>query len=386
LLVQFSGPSNQMPSDQPEVVMLTGSTGALGSYILDSLLKSPKVKKIYCLDRAASAERQAEINKSRGLSTNFDSSKVEFFKADFTAVSPGLDETIFDQIFTTVTKVIHCAWPVDFNLSLQSFSPQLQAIRYLLDFAAVPDYPKSIFFISSIASVGNWSSPEPVPERPLSDFSLPSSTGYAESKFLAEQLLLGSASLVNVSVCRVGQIAGPALSNKGVWKKNEWLPSLIKSSKYLKLLPETLGASMSEIDWIPVDLLATGLVELALLPREESAKVYHAVNPQSCTWKSLLPSICNLLGVKDVRIVPLGEWVAALRKSAPETFKKQDFEENPAIKLLDFFEGLPGMEMPKLSTVETQKRSKVLREIKAVDPEDMRRWMRQWGFGLSNGS
>ena len=380
LLSRFSGSRDETTQGRSEIIMLTGSTGTLGSYLLDSLLKSPKVKKIYCLDRAASAERQAEINASRGLCTDFENSKVEFFKVHLTAPSFGLDEPIFGKIANTVTRIIHCAWPVDFNLSLQSFSPQLQGVRALIDFAASPKHPKSMFFVSSIASVGQWSALEPVPETPLRDFSLPLPTGYAESKFLAEQLCLESASLVDISICRVGQIAGPALSNKGLWKKDEWLPSLIKSSKYIKLLPQSLSSSITELDWIPVDLLSTALVELTLLPRKESAKVYHAVNPRSCSWQSLLPTIRDLLDAERIDIVPFSEWVEALRKSAPETFEKQDFEKNPAIKLLDFFEGLPRANMPRLSTIETQKRSKVLRELRAVEAEDMERWMQQWGF------
>lgn len=380
LLFRLSGPRNKIPSSQPDIIMLTGSTGALGSYLLDSLLKAPQVKKIYCLNRAVSAERQAEINASRGLSTDFDNSRVEFFKANLTAPCFGLEASIFENITTTVTRIIHCAWPVDFNLSLQSFSPHLEGVRTLIDFAASPEYPKSFFFISSIASVGNWSAPGPVPETPLGDISLPLPTGYAESKFLAEQLLLGCASLVDISICRVGQVAGPALSDKGVWKKNEWLPSLIKSSEYLQLLPESLSSSITELDWIPVDLLSAALVELTLLPAEESARVYHAVNPKTCGWESLLHTVRSMLGAEKVRIVPFGEWVQALRKSAPDTFKKQDFEKNPAIKLLDFFEGLPKAKVPRLSTVETQKRSRVLREMRAVEAQDMERWMRQWGF------
>ena len=386
LLFRFSGPKNEEPSGRPDVIILTGSTGALGPYLLNSLLEAPNVDKVYCLGRAVSRERQVEINASRDLYTNLENSRVEFLIADLTAPYFRLDKAIFQNLSTTVTRIVHCAWPVNFNLSLQSFSPQLQGVRALMDFAALPRHRKSILFISSIASVGNWSAPEPVPEIALWDSSLPSPTGYAESKFLAEQLLLGSASLIDVSICRVGQVTGPVLSDKGVWKKGEWLPSLIKSSEYLQLLPESLGSSMTELDWIPVDLLSAALVELALLSREDSSRVYHAVSPRTCDWKTLLPTVRDLLGAEKVRIVPFGDWVDALRKSARETFEKQNFDKNPAIKLLDFFEGLPAAQMPRLSTAETQKRSRVLREMRAVDAEDMKRWMRQWGFGLSDRS
>jgi hypothetical protein len=59
---------------------------------------------------------------------------------------------------------------------------------------------------------------------------------------------------------RTEQIAGP-LKSHGVWTRQEWLPSIIASSKYLGILPETLG-TLETVDWIPVDLLASIMAEL----------------------------------------------------------------------------------------------------------------------------
>ena len=44
-------------------------------------------------------------------------------------------------------------------------------------------------------------------------YRLPS---YAELNIFTKQTLPGSASLVNILICRIGQIAEPALSDKGV--------------------------------------------------------------------------------------------------------------------------------------------------------------------------
>ena len=215
--------------------------------------------------------------------------------------------------------------------------------------------------------------PESVPEIYLGDVSLALSTGYAESKNLAEQLLLKSVTLIDVSIYRVGQIAGPTQNEKGVWKKDEWLPSLIKSSRYLQILPESLGESMTELDWIPIDLASTALVEVSLLPWAGSARVYHVVNPRTCSWKSLLSAVQETLNLENLTIVPFDEWVEALRNSAPGTFEKQEIEENPAIKLLELFQDLPRANLPKLDTTETQKRSRTLREIDPIKSEDMKR-------------
>ena len=377
LLRRFSGPKEDPSPEQPDVVMVTSSTGHLAPYIFDSLLREPGVEKIFCLGREASMERQTAVSASRGLSTEFE--KAEFFKANLAVPFFGLDEQIFERLSSTVTKIIHIEWTVDFNLSLQSFCPHLQGLRALIDFAAAPARPKSIFFISSVSSMGNWPHSSPLPEINHSDPSLPIPTGYSQSKFIAEQLLLGSTTTVDASVCRLGQLAGPALHEKGIWKEKEWVPSLVKSSAYLKLVPDSLGSISEQLDWLPVDSVAGCIVELALLPRDLSSPVYHLVNPRTCNWQSLMLPVLAGLG-KDVQVTTFKAWTEALRASAAATFEKNEYEKNPAIKLLDFYESLQNTSLPQFSTVETEKRSKGLREMKAIGPSDMQRWMRQWGF------
>lgn len=56
----------------PEVLILTGSTGSVGSYLLDALLKDQSISKVYCFNRAnntAPEVRQHQANKANGLAT-----------------------------------------------------------------------------------------------------------------------------------------------------------------------------------------------------------------------------------------------------------------------------------------------------------------------------
>ncbi|KAG9316268.1 hypothetical protein JVU11DRAFT_2297 [Chiua virens] len=63
-----------------KVVVLTGATGSLGSYILNELLADPNVETVYCLCRATTdadaADRLAASMKMRKLSTHFHSSAM----------------------------------------------------------------------------------------------------------------------------------------------------------------------------------------------------------------------------------------------------------------------------------------------------------------------
>lgn len=190
---------------------------------------------------------------------------------------------------------MHAAWRVDFNLAIDSFQIHVNAIRKLIDLSAQSHFKASIFFVSSIGTVSNWQSTagggDSVPEEIFTDWNVAQSIGYAESKSVAERLLDTAAKEIGVPtiVCRVGQIAGPTTA-AGIWPKQEWLPSLVASSKYIGKLPENLGRA-EVIDWIPVDLLGQIMVELATTNSPQSqqagASVYHVTNPKFTSWGEL---------------------------------------------------------------------------------------------------
>ena len=365
-------------------VVLTGSTGSLGSYLFDALLAEPKVTKVYCLNRSNdAAERQLKSNSSRGLTTSWPPDRASFLQSDMSRPLFGLPRPTYDELLQHVTHVIHNAWAVDFNLSLSSFEDtHVRGVRQFIDFSVHSENRARIFFTSSISTVMNWSANHngPVPEQIFDDYSVAQPMGYAESKHISERLLAmaGKVSGVPVSVCRVGQVTGPIGSEKGMWNKQEWFPSIVASSAYLGLLPDSLMAMGTE--WIPVDVLAKVIVEL-LDPSDSGSdltRVYHTVNPHSAEWRDLLPAVKEGLS-KDIEVVPYHEWVDALEQSATKT---EDVGQNPAIKLLDFFKGLEqkaGGSAP-LETKGTAKSSKTLAELGPVSPEWMAIWMRQWGF------
>ena len=66
--------------------------------------------------------------------------------------------------------------------------------------------------------------------------------GYAESKWVAEQILAAAtrkAGLPTTTV-RVGQLCGP---ENGRWNEREWFPSLVKSARHVGCLPAAEGVS-----------------------------------------------------------------------------------------------------------------------------------------------
>ncbi|KAJ9348646.1 putative NRPS-like enzyme [Paecilomyces variotii] len=386
------------PKADSSTVLLTGSTGSLGSYLLTTLLQSPNTSKVICLNRSADGEkRQRASHNARGLPVAWDGGekrRAEFLTADLSRPDLGLGDEKYNQLLSEVTVIIHCSWKVDFNHTLSSFeTTHIGGVVNLIKFSARSSHQAPLIFISSISTVLNWIEKHPntpVPELILHDLESPEKLGYGESKYIGERLVEAYSASSNVAnaVLRVGQIAGPVLSTTGFWNKHEWFPSLIASSKHLGILPASLG-TMNTIDWIPVDLMASIITELSSQNGREhnaaSLSVYNLVNPRPTGWSTLLPTVQEHLGgPAKIKVIPLPEWVGELEKS---TALNHGYitEDNPAVKLLDFFKSLLKSEDSREDTATSsyevaglKKDSNVARDLQTVSQSWMRLWIDQW--------
>ena len=400
-------------------VILTGSTGGLGSHILHTLMNAP-VAHIYCLNRATdSVSLQEKRNRAYGLPTHADSKRVTFLTSDLSKVNLGLEPSVFNELQSKTTLIIHNAWPVNFNIPLPAFRPQLDGILNLIRFAADAAASPHLFFISSISSVMSYRSDSlKTSEGIVSDVSAPGPNAYAQSKYISEHILNHAAQRLSISssIARVGQVAG-AVSHKGLWNTSEWFPSLVMSSFHLGAMPDDLGY-MSVIDWVPIDLLAEVLVELALnadsrenqdlQPQsptkgritQTSPRIFHPLNPHSITWDIIYPMIASIFSSsttrKPLRTVSFSSWIekvrqdmeatAGSRKELREEELAEALRQNPAAKLLDFYEGLlSGHERTpnRLETRMTEAASGKMRGLERIKGEWIEKWVREWLSELS---
>lgn len=93
-------------STEHMTVLLSGSTGSLGSYLLEALYHNKRVSHIICLNRSPNAaERHKQTGPRRGLSP-LDPRRVEFLQADLSKLRLGLSPTLFEYLRSTVTHVI----------------------------------------------------------------------------------------------------------------------------------------------------------------------------------------------------------------------------------------------------------------------------------------
>lgn len=97
---------------RPLVVILTGSTGSLGSYLLNSLMSKDEIGTIYCVNRTADgAKRQTESSDGRELSRDWSGKDVRFYQADLSEKYLGLEKSRYEEMVRDVNMILRSSDP-----------------------------------------------------------------------------------------------------------------------------------------------------------------------------------------------------------------------------------------------------------------------------------
>ncbi|KAI0634096.1 acetyl-CoA synthetase-like protein [Trametes polyzona] len=372
--------------DRPEsgsgkdVVLITGTTGGFGCDALEHLLRDERVARVYAFNRKGSSalERQRAQFRARGLDEALlDSPKFRMVEAVLHEPGFGVEPGLLDEVRRSVTHILHNAWKVNFNLSLASFEVDIQGARNFVDLAISSPYKQAptILFVSSIGVFTNYQGPSPAPEASLDDPTTAFGTGYAESKWVTEHVLQNAAKErgVHTIVMRLGQVTG---NKVGYWNEKEWFPSLVKSARFQRCLPDIAGS----VAWIPGYEAAKAFAEL----RRSPAPYVHLVHPRPVPWHTVVAPLAEGLGVP---LVSFDEWLSALKKSVTEggADEVELLKANPALRLLSFFSAVqPSAEdreplgLVYLSTEKATAVSEALRDLPQLDAERARGWLAAW--------
>ncbi|KAG2141129.1 uncharacterized protein EDB93DRAFT_1252601 [Suillus bovinus] len=312
-------------------VLLTGSTGMFGSHVLSELVRRG-VHAVYCLDRAnrRSSGTHAQRIRSEAASGKGDT-KVEFWSMELGEIDLGLDSGTVQKIRRDVTHIVHCAWDVNFNHELEHFlDPHVRALHTILELSASSVRTKAprIYFISSVSAVANYSGPgHIIPEVPFDSSSLPLDQGYAQSKYVAERVLIDAshAASIPVTIVRAGQLAGD--TTLGAWNAMEHIPIFIQACFSLKLMP----SQIPNLSWTPIDVASAILVDVMLNDPHRDVTdllVRHIDSPKELTSSDFLQWMVDASG-NSIVLVSNEKWLDSVR-SSPMVLK--------AKHLLPFFE------------------------------------------------
>jgi nucleoside-diphosphate-sugar epimerase/acyl carrier protein len=228
------------PGKQPRgipgkyTVLLVGSTGLLGSHLLDALLRQRRVECIWCLNQSVGAAQEQE---QLFLRLRFDTrdeltgDRVEFVTSlNLGAYHLGICEELrYADLAESIDVIIYNAWPASSTLPLPFFADSIKGVVALAGLAVRSG--STMVFLSSVASCMNYaairrhpSGAGPnvvVPERFEPDHSMPARQGYGESKHVAESILAAVAKryAVRTLILRVRHLAGTTCGRHG-WNKN----------------------------------------------------------------------------------------------------------------------------------------------------------------------
>ncbi|CAK5265509.1 unnamed protein product [Mycena citricolor] len=364
-----SSPAKTRP-EGGEVVLLTGSTGGLGSHLLEILLKHPSIRRVYALNRyssrATSASRQSAAFLERGLDQKLllDPDRLVFLEG----TAADLETSIFETLHNTVSVIIHNGWTLDFNKSLASFEPHIKGTRNLVDLALASNTGVRFLFTSSVGTAAGWDPRQgPFPEelQPCSSAAL--GLGYGESKYVAERII--AASGLDATSFRIGQICGSART--GAWSTSDWVPSLVKSSIALGALPSELAGLNA---WLPPEAVAQAIVDVAVF-EDRAPGAMNLVHPRPVAWDTIMTAIAGTL---HLPLIVFSEWIERLERAAVGA-TAEDLQRVPAIKLLEFFRSA---EMRagavRFATSVSQEYSPAFRDLKPLDLDDAARWIGYW--------
>ncbi|KAG5640035.1 hypothetical protein DXG03_001594, partial [Asterophora parasitica] len=194
-----STPSTTRRRDQSSTssILLTGSTGNLGSDLLASLLHDPSVTKIYALNRPSSqgpaSERVHAQFAAKGLDVAaLKSEKLVFIEGDTTQPGLGLGDSLYNEISASISTIIHNAWSINLQQDLPFFLPNIVGLRNLIDLGHASSSTSTLrfVFISSFFAAQSWNArydAQPVPEEVLLDTAVGCGIGYGASKHIAER-------------------------------------------------------------------------------------------------------------------------------------------------------------------------------------------------------
>lgn len=295
-------------------VLLTGSTGYLGSHILDALIKNTKCN-VYCLIRAKD-NNDPQIRLLNTLRFYFGNkydrqifNRIIVIEGDIKEEKLGLNDLYYEELGNAIDLVINSAAIVKHYGHLDTFNAtNIQGAKNIIKFCT--DYKCKLYHLSTLSVSGNIFETDSYTVAKLSSdivFNEQSlyigqdlSNVYIYTKFIAERLILENVlnGTLDAKIIRLGNITNRY--SDGIFQinvsENAFL-NRINSFLHIGCIPDYLADKYMEFS--PVDLCAEAIVKLVCY--NSTATVYHIYNNNHITFREML-SILTSLKV-DMKIV-----------------------------------------------------------------------------------
>ncbi len=342
-------------------IFFTGSTGFLGAFLLDELLRNtgPNTR-FYCLvrdrtdGRGESANRVLETLKYYGLPGQSAADRIIPVSGDLTLPQMGLDDDRYRELAEKIDLIFHCAASVNYVYPYSVAKPHtvggtLEVLKF-----ACSGTPKPMQYISSNGVFPGGDDTPYLENNEIDDFLDRMEGGYNQAKWVAERLVWSAASRgLPVCLYRPGNIGHH--SGTGTLNPNDFLSLIIKACA-------RLGSTPSAPDWFfemtPVDFLVSAVASISDDPKH-FGRVYNVVQQQPVPAGQVfarMESRGHVTGSVD-----LAEWKARLETKADQ---EDDIELKLLVRSLDSVEGY----LADTSSYDISELTKTLSEIGLTMP------------------
>ncbi|RDW80543.1 hypothetical protein BP5796_05241 [Coleophoma crateriformis] len=368
--------SNNIQKPKSNIVILTGTTGSLGSHILAQLIAPSSVSKIYCLVRRCEVPFKKLSDTLEDRKFYVPLSKVTTLSADISETDLSLADSVFENLKSEATHIIHCAWAVNFTLPVSSLEPHLKGLHNLISLTQSMLRVAHFIFCSSVSTAMASPTPSTVLSAPVPSLEYAVPTGYARSKLVAERIIeVASEAGVHATILRIGQIVPAREIGSQLWSPSEAIPLMIQTATTIGYLPK-LADSKDECTWIEADVVAKAILEIGGIGSNSTPMtqlVYNIVNPKPFSWNDdFLPAL-NAAGFL-FDIVEYDYWLQKLEEG------EKDVSKNPSRKLLRFWKQQVISEGSRtFETKEAEVISEAMRQSqRAVDGSLISRILQEW--------
>ena len=263
----------------PSLVLVTGSTGFVGAFLLAELLRSHSNDcKFVCLVRCdVSIDPLHRIRETMLFYQIWHDDyqhRIHALRGDLAEHYLGLADEMYESLTEQVDVIYHCGAGVNFVLPYSHlYGPNVCGTREIIRFAAhkssscIP-----IHYISTISVLSDGVEKEVCIDEIRPDELV---SGYAQSKWVAEKLMWRASVMgMPVMIYRLGLVC--ADSRSGACNPRDLYTLLFDGMMKMGCYPES--AKNGCVSGLPVDFVAKSVVHISRFGVDLDGKVYHVVN------------------------------------------------------------------------------------------------------------
>ena len=299
-------------------IFITGTTGFLGAFLLDELLRKTKDHvKIYCLVRLKMGDRKDALNriidnlKYYQLYDHNMKKRIISVTGDLTKKYFGLSIEHFNEFAEKIDFIFHCASLVNYVYSYAVIKPTaVIGTHEILRFACT-SATKSIHYISTNGIFPGEHKTAYLENSDIDSFADQLGNGYGRAKWVAEKLIWEAVSRgVPVCLYRPGNIGHHSVT--GASNPNDFITMIIDACMKLKCAPDE---DKWAFEMSPVDFLVKSIVLFASKP-SHFGQVFNVVQNNASSGRTVFDLLLKMKKIS--KYVSLDEWKSMLYTKAEE--------------------------------------------------------------------